>query len=147
MKIAFDPGKSTGVAYIKDETANMHTFTITWEKRFKRIDELLEKIPAGTQMFVEEYRIFNAAAAHSHIDQVLWGPEMISLLRYLAYRKNLEIVWLRPAVKAQWSMERVRSTYTIVPQSIITEHARDAAKLLAAGLAGQGVVKPEFVKE
>jgi hypothetical protein len=147
MLIAFDPGRSTGVAYQREPNGPIFTYTIKWEDRFKKLEELLERLPADTKMFVEEYRIFNSTTATSHIDTVLWGPEMISLLRYLAYRKGFTITWLRPAIKSQWPMTRVRERYTLADQLERTEHARDAIKLLCAGLAQEGIVKPENVKE
>lgn len=131
MIIAFDPGTTTGVAWI--ENGEFHGEQFTETELYENIDEWCERIGHAR---IEQF-VINAATIRKTV--VYDSLYLIGYLRYCAWRCGFEISFSKPAdVMSSFPDAALKRADMFTKGK---PHANDAARHLAHFLVKNGFVK------
>lgn len=129
--MAFDPGVTTGVAWI--ENGEFHSEQWTEHEVYEHVDEWCEKLD---HVRIEQF-VINAGTVKKTI--VYDSLYLIGYLRYCAWRCGFEMSFTKPAdVMATFTDAALKRANMHKPGQ---GHANDAARHLAHYLVKSGAVK------
>lgn len=115
--LALDPGQTTGAAIGRVKVENnlmadidlVLSSEVVWERRFDGLSYLMNFIPYDV-IICEDFRLYKTKAT-AQINSRFPSSQLIGVIEYLAWERNLPVVFQLAAVRG-----RVK-----VPQSILPE--------------------------
>lgn len=131
MKVwAFDPGKTTGVAYYDTETHEFWAGQLTVEELYEFVDEHCDRIEFAQ---IELFTITAATVKKARESEPL---DVIGYLKYAAWRCGIKVGWSKPAdVMQSFPDKALRKAGMHTPGQ---GHANDATRHLAWHLVKHG---------
>lgn len=139
--IAVDPGKVSGWAHMSHDA--FYSGQMDWYDHLQWIDRILTTNAwsgGNKPVIVVEDFIYTAATAKK--SRQTWSTEAIGVLRFMAFKHDLEFVTQTPAAAKRFATDdKLKNLGWYTPTK--GGHANDAARHMLLYCVSRGIIKPE----